>query len=74
MISSNLSVRSNLMIDDAAHKPHYRYVPGDYVGQIYPEFTDVRVYGLTLSQQQINEMRQYLVCRRCGRPCAGMCR
>jgi hypothetical protein len=72
-MKSNLSVKSNLMLDDDERRPQYRYIPGDYVGEIYPQFVDVRVYESVLSKQQIIELEQYLVCVRCHRPCAGTC-
>jgi hypothetical protein len=72
-MNSNLAVRSNLMLDDEQHKLQYRYLPGDFVKMVYPELSDVRVYEATLTEQQITEMRQYLVCIRCRRPCAGTC-
>lgn len=72
-MKSNLSVRSNLMIDDEHHKEHYRYLPGDFVTEIYTSFRDVRVKEQYLTKQQLIENRQYLVCMRCRRPCAGTC-
>jgi hypothetical protein len=72
-MESNLAVRSNLMLDDEAHSPQHRYIPGDYMRAIYPELTDVRLYETALTRTQIIEMKQYLVCLRCRRPCAGMC-
>jgi hypothetical protein len=72
-MESNIEVRSNLMIDDADHKLQYRYLPGDFVKLIYPELTDVRTYEGTLTQEQVIELRQYIVCIRCRRPCAGTC-
>lgn len=72
-MDSNLAVRSTLMLDDEAHTPQYRYIPGDYVRAIYPELADVRVYETALTKTQIIEMKQYLVCIRCRRPCAGTC-
>lgn len=72
-MNSNVAVRSNLMLDDEQHKPNYRYIPGDYVGKIYPELTDTRVSWKELTPLQLVEMRQYLICIRCQRPCAGTC-
>lgn len=70
-MSSDLTVSSNLMLDDAEHKPEYRFLPGDYVGKIYPDTVDVR--SNALSEQQMVELKMYLVCLRCGRTCAGTC-
>jgi hypothetical protein len=72
-MDSNLAVRSNLMLDDEEHKPQHRYLPGDFVGAVYRNLIDVRMYEEALTSEQIIEMRQYLVCVRCGRPCAGTC-
>jgi len=72
-MDSNLTVRSNLMLDDDAHREKHRYLPGDFVGQVYPYMTDNRVYSIYLTRQQIMELQQYLPCQRCGRPCAGTC-
>jgi len=70
---SNLSVRSNLMLDDDQHQPQYRYLPGDFVKEVYPNLVDVRVYQQALTKKQIVELEQYLVCIRCHRACAGTC-
>ena len=72
-MNSQLILFSNLMVDDDAHKPEYRFMPGDYVAQLYPVLADVRSRNL-LTPQQIVELEQYLVCVHCGRPCAGTCR
>ncbi len=72
-MKSNLSVRSNLMLDDEQHLFKYTYLPGDFVTEVYPEFRDSRVKELRLTKQQLIENRQYLVCMRCRRPCAGTC-
>jgi len=73
-MSSNLTIFSNLMPDDdPRYKPEYRYIPGDYVGKIYPTAVDNRSIQQYLSQQQIVEFDQYLVCTKCGNTCAGTC-
>ena len=72
-MKSSLSLSSNLMIDDEEHRPEYRYLPGDYVGAIYPHLVDVRVAKDELTQRQLIELKQYLVCVYCRRPCAGTC-
>jgi len=73
-MNPNLAIRSNLMIDNEPHKPEYRYLPGDYIGQIYPEKIDSRVIERELSKQQLIEHDQYLECLICKRPCAGTCK
>jgi len=72
-MESNLLVRSNLMLDDKTHEPKYRYLPGDFVVQVYSNFRDARVIEDYLTARQLVEYRQYLVCIRCRRPCAGTC-
>lgn len=72
-MTSNLSVRSNLMLDDEQHKTQHRYLPGDFVKEVYPNLVDTRVYEQELTKVQIIELQQYLVCIRCHRPCAGTC-
>jgi len=69
----NIAVNSNLMPDEHQFRPEYRFVPGDLVAQIYRNLADVRVAESALSQNQLKELRQYLICLRCGRPCAGTC-
>ncbi len=71
-MKSNLNVTSNLMIDDQSHKPEARYIPGDLIVEIFPEFKDKRTHDqLTLTQ--IAEYKQYLVCLNCKNTCAGTC-
>jgi len=70
-MNSELMLFSNLMIDDDEHKPEYRFLPGDYIGRVYPEKVDRRAN--TLSENQRLELEMYLTCLRCGRTCAGTC-
>lgn len=72
--ASNVSVRSNVMINDAEHKQMYRYLPGDFAAQVYPECRDVRLCEQFMTKAQQIEKQQYLVCIYCKRPCAGTCR
>jgi len=70
----NLTVTSNLMIVvEGQDDREYRYVPGDYIGQIYPNFIDSRNIDKYLTKKQIIEFRQYLICHKCHKPCAGTC-
>jgi hypothetical protein len=69
----NIQVSSNLMIDDEQHRPHYRFLPGDFVGEIYPALVDNRVWERELTPMQRMEFTQYIVCVRCRRTCAGTC-
>jgi hypothetical protein len=73
-MESNLAVRSNLMLDNAEHMPQHRYIPGDFMKLVYPDLADVRMYKKTMTEEQIIEMRQYLICILCRRTCAGTCR
>jgi hypothetical protein len=70
---SNISIRSNLILDDEEYKPIYKFIPGDYVGEIYPELVDRRNITNDLSKSQQIEHEQYLVCLLCNSPCAGTC-
>lgn len=70
-MKSALNLRSNLMLWD--REPHHQHLPGDYVGQIYPDYIDKRAMDRYLTERQILELKQYLVCLKCGRPCAGTC-
>ena len=71
---SDLQVASNLMLDDDAHRPHYKYMPGDLVAQVYKEFiSPPETMHHNLTPQQCREYLQYLPCLLCGRACAGTC-
>ncbi len=70
---SNLSICSNLMLDDDDHRPQHRFLPGDFVGKVYPECADARAMHRNLTQEQIAVMMEALVCNACGKPCAGTC-
>lgn len=75
MKRSDLNVASNLMLEDRDHQPHYRYMPGDLLGQIYREFiSPPETIHYHLTQRQQLEYLQYLPCLLCGRQCAGTCR
>ena len=71
--NSNLSVSSNLMLDDDEHKPEYRYFPGDYLAIVNKTLVDVRVIDSNLTRRQIIEYKQYIPCLICGYTCAGTC-
>jgi hypothetical protein len=73
MDEPTLQIVSNLMIDDDEHKPEYRFMPGDYIAQAARWMVDVRTIDEYLSPRQRSEYRQYIVCYRCNRPCAGTC-
>ena len=71
---SSIGIASNLMIvAEGKEDREYRYIPGDYVGRIYPQYIDSRTIDKYLSKKQIIEFRQYLACHKCHKPCAGTC-
>lgn len=72
-MKSQLQIKSNLMLDDSAHAPHYKWMPGDLVAQIYKEFLNPEFLHHHLTPQQQKEYLQYLPCLLCGRTCAGTC-
>jgi hypothetical protein len=72
-MNSELQIRSNLMLEDADHTPHYKWMPGDLVAQIYKEFLNPEFIHKSLTSQQQREYLQYLPCLLCGRSCAGTC-
>ena len=59
-----------MVIDDEKKIEYIKYIPGDYVGKIYPFMKDVRSRDQLTKRQQI-EMDQYLICLICGKACAG---
>lgn len=63
----------NCPTEQDVHYYPFRYLPGDLVHLVYPDKCDARVIGRFLSERQIHEVHQYLVCRLCGRTCAGTC-
>lgn len=73
MTKSTISIRSNLMIEDALHVPKESYLPGDFLRIVRPSFFDRRTRDQIVSALQIGEYERYLVCQVCGRTCAGTC-
>lgn len=57
---------------DVLYYPH-KFLPGDLVRLVYPDKCDVRVISRYLTERQIHEVQEYMVCRLCGRTCAGTC-
>lgn len=72
-MNSQLQILSNLMLDDREHNPHYGWMPGDLVAEIYKEFLNPESMHRSLTVQQQREYLQYLPCLLCGRACAGTC-
>lgn len=70
---SNLNVSSNLMLDDEAHKPEYRYYPGDFVAIVQPSLVDNRGIHQDLTARQIEEYKRYIICLICNKQCSGAC-
>jgi hypothetical protein len=58
-VKSDLRIFSNLMLDDADHKEHHRWMPGDLVGVIYKEFVNPEFMHRTLTPRQQPEYLQY---------------
>jgi hypothetical protein len=76
--ASNLTVRSNLMVDDARSRDLRRFLPGDFRADVYPDDFDGPVLFRVdapgrPTDLQIIEFKQYLRCKRCRLPCAGTC-
>jgi hypothetical protein len=63
-MNSQVQIVSNLMLDDMEHKPHYKWMPGDLVAEIYKEFLDPHYMHRYLTPQQQREYLQYLPCLR----------
>jgi len=88
-MDTNLQLKPNLMLDlsekvdkffplyrpelRGQNRQDLRYLPGDLIGEIYPELVDRRCIKNNLTPEQIEEYEQYLVCELCGRRCAGTC-
>ena len=72
-MKSGLQVASNLMPDEPSNTPHYRFMPGDLLAEIYKEFVNPASMHNHLTEQQQREYLQYLPCILCGRACAGTC-
>jgi hypothetical protein len=73
----NVRVTANVMVvpDPPDSTLEIRSLPGDLAVQIYRQllWPDTWSIKKALSEVQWQEYEQYLVCRRCGRPCAGTC-
>lgn len=61
------------MIVQSNASNEYKYLPGDFVKEVYPEYATPEVMHTYLSELQIVELKQYLVCYRCKKACAGGC-
>ena len=72
-MNSHLQIASNLMMESRKNTPHYRFMPGDLVAQIYKEFLNPETMHRFLTARQQREYLQYLSCLLCGRSCAGTC-
>jgi hypothetical protein len=72
-MKSQLQIASNLMPDEPSNTPHYRFMPGDLVAEIYKEFLNPASIHNHLTQKQQDEHLQYVRCILCGRTCAGTC-
>jgi len=66
-------VLSNLMLDDKEHRPDTKFLPGDLLGALYPEFRNPEVLHLGMTRKQEEEFRLYLPCIECGKPYGCSC-
>lgn len=76
MTETNLSLQPNVMLMPQEDTEQLRYLPGDFAMQVYRR-TLLSRPGLAeeyLTGRQRMEYQQYLICSKCGRPCAGKCR
>ncbi len=68
---SNLMLRSNLMLDKGNDRDDNRYMPGDLLIEMHPEWKDKTFMPSYLTPAQIEEYLNLLPCLRCGkRECA----
>jgi hypothetical protein len=72
-MTSTIKAVSNVMIDDERHRSQEQYLPGDFFAQIYPGRINLEYCHLWMTQKQIREYKQYLVCGLCHRTCAATC-
>lgn len=69
---SNVDVQPNVMLADVPSE--IPFLPGDFAFQVYRGFWRTpQIVRRSLTVQQWVEYEQYLICRLCGRPCAGTC-
>lgn len=72
-VEPNLTIRSNLWPEEIVdEKNRYKYLPGDLLCEVYPEYKDVRNRKY-LTPRQLEEYQKYLPCLLCGRACQGSC-
>lgn len=72
-MKANIQAASNIMIEDEGHRLQERFIPGDFFAQIYPDRLNPEFFHQWLTERQIREYKQYLVCGLCHRTCAGTC-
>ncbi len=76
-MNSQVQIFSNLMLDDKEHKPHYKWMPGDLVAEIYKDFLNPPelIHRHLTPQQEANREPFFSTSHDllCGRACAGTC-
>lgn len=70
----NVAVHPNVMTVPARQHDEIQYLPGDFAVQVYgtwwPSPSSIRT---NLTDLQLIEYEQHLICHLCKRPCAGTC-
>lgn len=70
----NVSIHSNVMTVPPRRHDEIRHLPGDLAVQIYRSWwTSPRALRDNLTDLQLLEIEQHLLCHLCKRPCAGTC-
>ena len=73
MTEPNVGVAANVMTVLEGESV-VAYLPGDFAVRVYQGlWSSTQVIQKRLSKEQWLEYHQYLVCLKCGRPCAGTC-
>jgi len=71
---SNVDILPNVALEPLNRDDEYRVLPGDLAVEVYKKFWPTpQLIRSHLTDQQWIEYRQYLVCKRCRRPCGGTC-
>jgi hypothetical protein len=63
--ANNVSVLSNIMIDNGDKQKKHLYVPGDFLAIIEPQLIEKRVIDRELTPRQKEEYLRYLPCSLC---------
>lgn len=72
--ASNLAVYPNVMPMPQSGDPGMNHIPGDLAYQIYGRWwTSPDSVRSALTERQLIEYEQHLICHLCKKPCAGTC-